>query len=175
MNNPNLKKIIYFALLGVGVVGVGASVLVPVIKAQSQWDVVHKAEDEAKKTSRSSSSSSSNPISESSSQSISSASLTPAIINPKDEGTLVDHIFEMEDAEFNGSSQNSTTDYGHKCSAVSYFVDASLSNGICVRNTNSAHAENTFTFKFKSDKSYSVDVELTIAAKYASSKWKALF
>jgi len=98
---------------------------------------------------------------------------------PEDNGTLADHVFEAEAAEYTGISSNNGSNFGHACMGKSYFFDASLSGGICVRNVSpkSGDAEtenNALTFKFTSDKSVKVKMELSVASRYDNKAWVAL-
>lgn len=86
---------------------------------------------------------------------------------PADTGTLKDNIFEAEAAEYTGVSSNNSTNFGHACEGKSYFFDASLSGGLCVRNVSPKSSENNyFTFRFNSDKAVKVTMEVAVASRY---------
>ena len=100
---------------------------------------------------------------------------TPAPISRVDEGEIVDHIFEFEDAIIDGDSANSGADYGHLCSNKSLYAYPGFSNGLVLRNiskkaaTSTSEGNNpTLTFMFTSDKEYNVPIDISVASKYSS-------
>lgn len=85
---------------------------------------------------------------------------------PEDTGTLIDHIFEAESADFIGTSTNGTTSLSGKCLAKSYFFDLSFGDSVLIRNITST--SNKYIFEFKSDKAYKVKMEVAVASAYTS-------
>ncbi len=85
---------------------------------------------------------------------------------PEDTGTLSDHFFEAEAADFIGTSTNGTTSLGGKCIAKSHFFDLSFGGNIMIRNITST--SNKYIFQFKSDKAVKVKMEVAVASAYTS-------
>ncbi len=89
---------------------------------------------------------------------------------PEDTGTLVNHYFEAETADFIGTSTNGTSSLGGKCIAKSHFFDLSFGGNIMIRNITST--SNKYIFQFKSDKAVKVKMEIAVASAYTST-WEA--
>ena len=171
MTKLGLLTTILAAAIGVGgAVAVAVSAATPMLKNAKENEEINAMIASLEGTS--SSEKSVEPASSEGISDISSEASSPASQEPsEDKGTKVDHIFELEELEFSGVSQNASKSFGHLCPANSLFFNPAFGGNLCVRNVTSNTTTNTFTLKFNSSHSYFVDLQIRVASRYQNPSW----
>ena len=170
-----LSLITLLAGLAIGVGGATAVTIVsvsPILENQQENkridDLISSLEKGDASEPEESSSAESGSNSSSSRSSASSSSETSV---PEDKGTLKNNIFELEEMEFAGVSQNAGKNFGHICSVNSTFFNTAFGGNICIRNVTSKDVTNTFTLKFDSSAAYKVAMDIRVASRYSNNAW----